>query len=276
MQFLRDLSWWFIGIVTLFSFFLVMALSNLLAGQFWEVPRMSILVVYIGLILGFLNKISIFQLGDTLVHEIGHAQMAALTFGRVSYIRVERDTSGVTSHRHSFVFRRLSTALVSLCGPISSSIIFVITTRLVASELTAYWALSLCIFVALILVTTVRNFWGWLTGITLLALLYVALESSGYISPKLLSPESLVTSNNFVVLVILGVVSFNLGTAIQYSMKSRKGRNPSSDESKFSKALYLPSYLGARLIILIQLVLMWFGLSFLLGWESIFKIGRLI
>ena len=202
--------------------------------------------------------------------------MVALTFGQVSFIRVERDTSGVTYHRQGFMFRRFSSALISLFGPISSAVVFVITARLVASELTAYWALGLALFVALILVTTVRNLWGWITGIVLLAILYLVLEASGYIEPQLLSSSNLVASNNLLVNVILAVTAFNVGSALQYSVQCRVPRHPNSDEYKFSRAMFLPLRVGGSLILAIQLALVWIGLSYLLGWASIVEIGRLI
>jgi hypothetical protein len=276
MQILRNLTWWLTGLTTLAVFTLVVLLSNLLAGQFWEVPRTAIICVYVGVFLGFVNKISIFRLGETLIHEIGHAQMVALTFGRVSFIRVERDTSGVTYHRQGFFFKRLTFALIALFGPISSAVVFVITARLVASELTAYWAIGAGAFIALILITTVRNLWGWLTGLVLLAFLYVILEASGYVAPQLLDANNLVTTNNLLVDAVLGITAFNLGSALQYSIACRRAQNSSSDEYKFSKALFIPPFLGGRLIILIQLLLAWIGLSYLLGWPSIFQIGRLI
>jgi len=276
MQALRNLTWWLTGLTTLVGFTLVLLLSNLLAGQFWEVPRTAIICVYVGLFLGFVNKISLFRLGETLVHEIGHAQMVALTFGRVAYIRVERDTSGVTLHRQSFIFKRLVTALIALFGPISSAVLFLVTARLVASELTAYWAIGLGIFIALILITTVRNLWGWITGLALLAALYLVLEASGYIAPQLLSSESLVTTNNLLVDVILAVTAFNLGSALQYSINFRKAQNPTSDEYKFAKALFLPGFIGGYIIILVQLLLTWVGLSYLLGWASPLEAGRFI
>jgi hypothetical protein len=276
MQALRNLTWWLTGLTTLVGFTLVLLLSNLLAGQFWEVPRTAIICVYVGLFLGFVNKISLFRLGETLVHEIGHAQMVALTFGRVAYIRVERDTSGVTLHRQSFIFKRLVTALIALFGPISSAVLFLVTARLVASELTAYWAIGLGIFIALILITTVRNLWGWITGLALLAALYLVLEASGYIAPQLLSSESLVTTNNLLVDVILAVTAFNLGSALQYSINFRKAQNPTSDEYKFAKALFLPGFIGGYIIILVQLLLTWVALSYLLGWASPLEAGRFI
>jgi len=276
MQILRNITWWLTGLTTLIVFSLVILLSNLLAGQFWEVPQTAIICVYAGIFLGFINKTSLFRLGETLVHEIGHAQMVALTFGRVSFIRVERDTSGVTYHRQGFFLKRLTFALIALFGPISSSVVFVITARLVASELTAYWAIGAGIFIALILITTVRNLWGWITGLVLLALLYLVLEASGYIAPQILGTTSLVTTNNLLVDAILAVASFNLGSALQYSVACRRAQNPNSDEFKFSKALFLPAFIGGRLIILIQLALTWIGLCYLLGWQSILEVGRLI
>lgn len=276
MQYFRNLTWWLTGLSTLVAFVLVVLLSDILSGQFWDVPRTAIICVYAGIFLGYVNKLTLLRLGETLVHEIGHAQMAALTFGRVSFIRVERDTSGVTYHRQGFLFKRFSSALISLFGPISSSVVFVITARLVASELTAYWALGLGLFVALILVTTVRNLWGWVTGVVLLGILYLVLEASGYVEPQLLSTSNLVTSSNLLVHVILAVTAFNVGSALQYSVQCRVPRNPNSDEHKFSRALFLPLRVGGSLILLIQLLLVWIGLSYLLGWSSIFAIGRLI
>lgn len=276
MQILRNIVWWLIGLTTLIVFILVLLLSNLLEGQFWEIPRRSLGVVYFFIFLGLVNKISFLRLGETLIHEIGHAQMAALTFGKVKYIRVERDTSGVTYHSQGFILRRFTTALISILGPISSAVFFLITARLVASELTAYWAIGIGVFTMLILITTVRNLWGWITGFVLLGLLYLVLESTGYLAPQLLSPASLITSNNLLVDVILAVTAFNLGSALQYSWAVRKNFNPNSDEYKFSKSLFLPYFLGSRLIILLQLFLAWIAMSFLLGWPSILQVDRLI
>ena len=276
MQFLRNVTWWLIGLSTLAIFALVVLLSEILEGQFWQVPRTAIICVYVGIFLGFINKLMFLRLGETLVHEIGHAQMAALTFGQVSFIRVERDTSGVTYHRQGFLFRRFTSALISLFGPISSAVVFVITCRLVASELTAYWAIGSGLFVALILITTVRNLWGWVTGLVLLGILYLVLEASGYLAPQFLSSNSLITTNNILVNVILAVTAFNLGSALQYSVACRSGRNPNSDEYKFSKALFLPATVGGHLIFLIQLFLVWLGMSYLLGWQGVLQVGRII
>jgi len=276
MQALRNLVWWFIGLTTLVVFVLVILLSELLAGQFWDIPQTSIFVVYAALFLGYVNRFNLFRLGETLVHEIGHAQMAALTFGKVRFIRVERDTSGVTWYMPKFIFGRINSALVSLFGPISSAVVFLITARFVSSELTAYWAIGAGIFIALILVTTVRNVWGWITGLALMSILYLILESSGYIEPQLLGPENLNDTNALLVNTILWVTAFNLGSALQYSFKCRNPKSPNMDEYKFSRALFLPISFGGHLIILIQLALLWLGLSFLLGWPSPFEVGKFI
>ena len=83
-------------------------------------------------------------------------------------------------------------------------------------------------------------------------------------------------SNNQLVNVILAVTAFNVGSALQYSVQCRVPRNPNSDEYKFSRAMFLPLRVGGSLILAIQLVLVWIGLSYLLGWASIVEIGRLI
>ena len=93
MQFLRNITWWLTGLSTLIVFTLVVLLSEILAGQFWEVPRTAIICVYVGIALGFINKSQFLRRGETLVHEIGHAQMAALTLGPVSYTHLTLPTS---------------------------------------------------------------------------------------------------------------------------------------------------------------------------------------
>ena len=276
MQILRDISWWVIGLVTTVTFVLVLTLSDLLKGQFIPLQTSAVLIVYICLFLGIANRIVILQLGDTLVHEIGHAQMAALTFGRVRYIRVEKDSSGVTNHFRSRLFGKISTCLVSIFGPISSGVLFLITTRFVASELTQYWAIFLACAVVLILITTVRNLWGWVTGILLLASLYLLLESNGLINPRILGTKNLQTTNQLIVNCILAVTAFNFGNAIRYSFKCRKPRSSNSDEYKFSRSLFLPGVVGGYFILIIQLALLWISLSFILGWSSPLQIGRWI
>jgi hypothetical protein len=276
MQAIRNLTWWLIGLTTVVVFTLVLLLSNLLAGQFWDVPKSAMIAVYVGLGLGLLNRFGLLRLGETLIHEIGHAQMGALTFGKISFIRVERDTSGVTYHYQGRFFRRLTSALVSLFGPISSAVVFLITARLVASELTGYWAIGAGTFIILILITTVRNVWGWITGLVILGILYLVLEASGYIEPQFLSPDNLLQSNTLLVNAILGITAFNLGSALKYSIQFRFPRNPNSDEYRFSKALFLPAVFGGHLIILIQLALLWLGLSYLLGWPRAFEVGKFI
>ena len=147
---------------------------------------------------------------------------------------------------------------------------------MVASELTGYWAIGAGTFIILILITTVRNVWGWITGLVLLGILYLVLEASGYIEPQFLSPDNLLQSNTLLVNAILGITAFNLGSALKYSIQFRFPRNPSSDEYRFSKALFLPAVFGGHLIILIQLALLWLGLSYLLGWPSAFEVGKFI
>lgn len=276
MQFFRNVTWWFIGLTTTLLFIVVLVLSDFLKGQFWSVPSSALIVTYLALLLGFINKIGILRLGDTLIHEIGHAQMAALTFGKVTSIRVERDSSGVTFHFRSRFFQRFSTSVVSLFGPISSSVIFLITTRFISSELTAFWSLGAGLFVILILLTTVRNLWGWISGLSILFYLYVILETSGYIDPTILISEKIMASNTLLVNSLLAITAFNCGTALRYSWSCRFARSPNSDEYKFSRSLFLPGFVGGHLIFVVQICLIFIGLGFLLGWPSLFGANRFI
>lgn len=87
---------------------------------------------------------------------------------------------------------------------------------------------------------------------------------------------TLVVSNNLLVNVNLAATAINVGSALQYSVQCQVPRNPNSDEYKFSRAMFLLSRVGGSLILAIQLVLVWIGLSYLPGWASIVEIGRLI
>jgi hypothetical protein len=102
------------------------------------------------------------------------------------------------------------------------------------------------------------------------------LEASGYLAPQLLGEANLVITESLLVDAILAVTAFNVGSALKYSFQFRVPRNPNSDEYRFSKALFLPGSLGGTLIILIQLALVWIGLSYLLGWSSVLEIGSFI
>ena len=106
--------------------------------------------------------------------------------------------------------------------------------------------------------------------------LYLILESTGYVAPFFLNESSLVTSSNILVEAILGITAFNLGSSIQYSFAVRKSHNPNSDEFKFSRSLFLPFFIGSRLILVIELLLGWYAMSILLGWPSMIQIGRFI
>jgi hypothetical protein len=85
-----------------------------------------------------------------------------------------------------------------------------------------------------------------------------------------------VTTNNLLVNAILAVTAFNVGSALKYSFQVRVPQNPTTDEYRFSKALFLPGRFGGILIILIQLALVWVGLGYLLGWAGVLEIGRII
>ncbi len=276
MQSLRNITWWFIGLTTVGTFALVVLLSDLLSGQFWNLPQSAIITVYVALFLGFVNKVRLLRLGETLIHEIGHAQMAALTFGRVKSIHVNRDTSGVTFNSRGRFLQRISSGLVSLFGPIASAVVFLITCRFVSSELAAYWVLGAAVFVFLILFTTVRNLWGWLSGLAILSFLYLLLESTGFIDPQILGSDNISLVNGYLVNVVLGLAAFNCGSALRYSFFYRFPNNPQSDEYRFSRALFLPKAVGGHLIIFIQILLLWLGISYLLGWPSMLEIERLI
>jgi hypothetical protein len=270
MQILRNIAWWLIGFSVSATFVLVVLLGEVLQGQFSRLSQSVLITVYVAILLGFINNKSILRLGETLMHEIGHAQIAALTFSQVLFIRVERDSSGVTWRKPNRLFGRITSAAVSLAGPLATTSIFLITARFISAELTQYWVIGLAAIILLILVTTVRSIWGWITGGFILSILYLLLESIGFIDPFILNEDYQEIVKDYLIHIILGFLAFNTGSALRYSWYWRKGQNPSSDEYKFSKALFLPTGVGGRLIFLFHLPLIWLALSFLLGWSSPF------
>lgn len=268
MQLLRNISWWLIGNFLLISFVLVIVLSDLLAGQFSQLPNSLMVTTIVFFALGLFTQNSLFALGETLIHEIGHAQMAALTLGKVRFIRVERDASGVTVHQHSRIFNRFASILVSLAGPLASPVLLLLSARFISSELVRYWALALVVIISLILITTVRSFWGWATGLILLGVLYLFLEAVGFIDLLILTPQNGAIFKTYFEHIVLGYMAFNSGIALRYSWGNRKSVNPNSDEFKFAQAAFLPPRLGGYLILLLHFPLIWLASSFLLGWPS--------
>lgn len=266
MQLLRNLTWWLIGLFLSVSFVLVVFLSRLLEGQFTQLSTSILLVTAASFTLGLFSRKPLLALGETLSHEIGHAQMAAFTLGKVRFIRVERDASGVTVHQRSRIFNRAATALVSLAGPLASPVIFVLTARFISSELVSYWALALVIIVAAILASTVRSFWGWTTGLFILINLYLYLEAIGFMDQQLLPSQSGNIYKTYFEYVVLGFVAFNSGIALRYSWGNRKSVNPNSDEYKFARAAFLPPRLGGYLVLILHFPLLIVAVSFLLGW----------
>lgn len=249
-------------------------LGQKLSGLVDPLSQTAVIAVYVSLILGFLTRSGLLVSGEVFIHEVGHALAASSIFKSVNRIYVNRDFSGVTytSGRAA----RLRTIIVSPAGPLMSGMFFVLTARLVTLGLTSIWLIAMIVAATLITVTTIRNIWGWVTGAAIVGICYYLL-SSGFtfnLDAQKLDSVSIWVSSSINAVICL--TAFSVGIAIRYSLGNRFARNPSSDEYKFGKAIFLGPAVGGHLIFLLVLALAFLGLTFLLGWSSPLQFGRLI
>lgn len=267
MQAIRNLIWRLFSFSYIGIFVFLFLVGQKLTGLVDPMSKEVMIAVYASLIIGFLNPTKFLQSIDTFVHEVGHAMTASIAFGSIYFIKVHRDSNGVTfwSRRNH---GRIVTAFVSASGPLASVIFFAVTARLVSLGLTSTWILGLMVATALITITTIRNFWGWLTGIALLVLGYWMLFKgfSFSLAPAALgSVDIQVTS---AVSAILCVAALNVGISIRYSLGNRIPRGENQDEYRFGRAIFLGPVIGGNLLVLLELAILMVGLSFLLGWSS--------
>jgi hypothetical protein len=103
---------------------------------------------------------------STLAHEFGHALIAALLGGRIDRITLARDGSGVAH----FAFpdaRPVRRFLVSFAGYLAPGVFGVACAQVAVAGLGSAWLAYLMVLLGVMLVLTVRSWWGALVAVLL-------------------------------------------------------------------------------------------------------------
>lgn len=198
--------------------------------------------------LGIITKSKILKGSSTLIHEFGHAIAIGLTGGSVHSLRMEVDTSGSTSWSGNP--SRFTVALVSIAGPLANAFVLMAVMSALQKGFVVEALFGISAVLVLVLFTSVRNLWGWMISITLVAflvLLGLVLQGNqildGWEIPSNVTDAALTA--------ILILVAFNAGIGWNYSWRCRNPKSPDMDEYKFSRTFGLPGWVGGHFIFLI-------------------------
>jgi hypothetical protein len=189
--------------------------------------------VFIGVVIGFLfRKLRWFHHIDTWIHEFGHAAMVSAFGGLPKYIKLNQDSSGVTSFRHSKVtpFRDI---IISAAGPLASVMALYIGAVLASRGLATPMMQVIAFVVLLVLISTVRSAFGWMVGILIWITMGVAVGLGNYLllgfhyGP---APE----------VYLGGVLGLSSGVALRASFSRIRFHSVDGDEGKIAYHLRLP------------------------------------
>lgn len=168
---------------------------------------------------------------STLAHEFGHALMAALLGGRIDRITLARDGSGVA--HFGFPDRRLVRSfLVSFAGYLSPGVFGVACVQVAVAGLGSAWLAYLVVLLGVMLVLTVRSWWGALVAVLIGAAGWAVLAlGSGWLA----------------VVVVAGLAGAMVGGGVQdASGQWRLARSAvATDASSLSAQTRLPARLFA-------------------------------
>lgn len=103
---------------------------------------------------------------STLAHEFGHGLIAALFGGRIDRITLARDGSGV-AHFGFPVRRPVRRFLVSFAGYLTPGVFGVVCVQVALAGLGSLWLAYLVVLLGVMLVFTVRSWWGALVAVLL-------------------------------------------------------------------------------------------------------------
>lgn len=238
-MFVRRITWVFIALLTVFFF--VQSVFPPFESVLTKLPdnsqRTIGLTAVIAFAIGFLfRRIKWIQHIDTWIHEFGHAVTATFFGGVPKSIKLNSDSSGVTHFKPGKRLGPFRAVLIAAAGPMASSITFFVAMVFTERGQAANVMLVSSFIVLLVLLTTMRNFFGWLVGMVVLAaLVFITSTATGW----LVGPSHLVIQGSFLA-AFTGVGS---GVALRYSLKSIKTRNPYSDEQRIASVIRFPKFL---------------------------------
>ena len=257
MDFVRKVSWRLITLALVGAAILAISPPSFLSLPSPEQNQIALAwAVLIGVVIGFLfRKLRWFHHIDTWIHEFGHAAMVSAFGGLPKYIKLNQDSSGVTSFRHSKItpFRDI---IISAAGPLASVMSLYIGAVLSSRGLTLFMLQVVALIVLLVLISTVRSAFGWMVGILIWITMALAVGLSGYLllgfnyGP---APE-----------VYLGaVLGLSSGVALRASFSRIRFHSADGDEGKIAHHLRLPEVLVDWALAIFNLVVVWLILDFL-------------
>lgn len=257
MDFVRKVSWRLITLALLAAAILALSPPSFLSLPSPEQNQTALAwAVLIGVVIGFLfRKLRWFHHIDTWIHEFGHAAMVSAFGGLPKYIKLNQDSSGVTSFRHSKItpFRDI---IISAAGPLASVMALYIGAVLSSRGLTILMLQVVAFIVLMVLISTVRSAFGWMVGILIWVTMALAVGMSGYLflgfnyGP---APE-----------VYLGaVLGLSSGVALRASFSRIKFHSIHGDEGKIAYHLRIPEVLVDWALAIFNLIVVWLILDFL-------------
>ena len=264
MAFIRNFTWRVIALSFLILFgysiyhFQISQTSDLLTLE--QSTRYGAIAAFA---IGLIIPTKILRIPSTLNHEIGHAIMASLLRNSIESIRVEIDTSGVTYTRGKP--SRIHSGLRSIGGPLASAVLLLFTTLLIVENHADYWILFTLLSTALITITTVRSFWGWVSAAIVTTVLFRALQLSLQIGSNV--PDKLqfgIWFNSQWNIPIL-ITAYSVGIGLAYSWRCRRPYSESQDEAKVGRALGMSPSVGGHLVLLLNLAITIFAFKIILA-----------
>ena len=257
MDFVRKVSWRLVTLILAGAAILALSPSAFLSLQSPELNQTALAwTVLIGVVIGFLfRKLRWFHHIDTWIHEFGHAAMVSAFGGQPKYIKLNQDSSGVTSFRHSKItpFRDI---IISAAGPLASVMALYIGAILASRGLTVFMLQVVAFIVLLVLISTVRSTFGWMVGILIWLSMGVAVGLGGYLmfgfhyGP---APE----------VYMGGVLGLSSGVALRASFSRIRFHSIDGDEGKIAYHLRLPEVLVDWALAIFNLLVVWLILDYL-------------
>jgi len=257
MNFVRKMGWRLIVAILLTGWATLFLPVNLSLWTFSNIAETSLVSSLVfGLIVGFLLKrFRWIEHIDTWIHEFGHAAVGTFFGGVPESIKLNRDTSGVTSSR----FRKLTrfkSIFISAAGPLATVVSLYLCIRLAAKGLSFVILPILAVIVLIVLISTVRSAWGWLVGILVWAGITFSFAASQF--PVFGFFNS--SAKEIFLGAILGAAS---GVALRASISRLRMHGGDGDEGNIAHHLRVPEILVDLTILVMHVAIIWSTLSFL-------------
>lgn len=191
------------------------------------------------------------SLVNTLIHEVGHALMTILTFGKVAKIELFANTEGTAWSRHRFF---LGGVLTSLAGyPAASATAFLFVYFAVNAQYD-YILLGLLGVLVVSALFWIRNIYG---------ILWVATFGSAF--TYMLWLDNPVLSENVALFLTAILFIASVTTAFDILKISVKTPRDSGDASNLANAIFIPAQIWGLLFFAQSLAFAYFGVRLVIA-----------